>query len=135
MRNERKQQEPSEAEWPAHFPPCCPPSDAQALSGVVYMLVGSSPPTPKDMECAMDRGSFRGKPECLRASLSCARDPEHLRQLRANAPRLAKHLVAAAKLRAEHGKIKQTGAAAHYSMWLRAKYLSIGHAQFAVQHP
>ncbi|HSN98041.1 MAG TPA: hypothetical protein VLS89_07070 [Candidatus Nanopelagicales bacterium] len=65
-----------EREWPSHFPPGCPPDDADALGGVVYMLVETDPPTPKDMECAIDRGSFVGKWECGRAALSCARDAE-----------------------------------------------------------
>lgn len=50
-------------EWPDHFPPGCPPADAHDLSGIVYMLVATDPPTPEDMECAIDRKSFIGKPE------------------------------------------------------------------------
>ncbi len=52
------------AEWPAHFPKCCPPATAEDLGGIVYMLVGHDPPTPEDMECAIDRRSHKGKDEC-----------------------------------------------------------------------
>lgn len=119
-------------EWPVHFPPGCPPADAADLSGVIYMLVETNPPTERDMKCASDRGSFRNKPECLRASLSCARDVEHLKEVCANSPRLANHHVASATFQPQHGKIKQTGAPGHHSMWLRAKYLAIGHTMFRV---
>lgn len=119
-------------EWPDHFPPGCPPADAHDLSGIVYMLVATDPPTAEDMECAIDRKSFIGKPECLRASLSCARDAEHLVSARANSKRLRNHMVAKAELKAEHGKIKQTGAPEHYSMWLRAAHLAVGHLLFKV---
>ena len=120
------------AEWPSHVPVGCPPPDAADLSGTVFMLVATDPPTPRDMVCAMERHSFRNKPPCLRAALSCARDAEHLRELRQGVPRLAKHLVARAALTTEHGKIKQTGRQGHYSMWLRARYLGTVHSLFEV---
>lgn len=121
------------AEWPQHFPAGCPPKDADDLSGIVYMLVETDPPTPTDMKCAVDRGSFIGQPECDRASISCARDSQHLRDLRGNSKRLRRHLIANGTFSPEHGKIKQTRGPGHYSMWLRAKYLSIGHTLFKVQ--
>jgi hypothetical protein len=116
-----------------HFPAGCPPKDADDLGGTVYLLVETNPPTAKDMECAIDRGSFVGKCECQRASLSCARDSDHLRALRGTSKRLRRHLIAKGALNAEHGKIKQTGGAGHYSMWLRTKWLSVGHTLFRVQ--
>lgn len=106
----------AEREWPSHFPPACPPADAEDLSGIVYMLIASDPPTPKDMECAIERRSCIGKPECLRASLSCNRDLGHLEQSRLVSPRLKDHIIGVAKLEPEHGKIKQTGKQGHYSM-------------------
>lgn len=123
---------PSEPEWPAHFPPGCPPQDAANLGGVVYLLVAADPPAVADMECAIDRGTHIDKPECLRASLSCARGSDHLQELRGRIKRLRNHRVASAQVQADHGKIKQTGAPGHYSMWLRAKYLKIGHTLFRV---
>lgn len=120
-------------EWPLHFPSSCPPSDANDLNGAVYMLVATDPPTAKDMECAIDRKTFRNKPECLRASLSCTFDPDHLSELRDNVPRLAAHMIASGNLEPKHGKIMQTGAPLHQSMWLRAKYLTVGHTMFKVR--
>jgi len=124
----------AESDWPSHFPADCPPDDANALDGNVYMLVETDPPTPKDTECAMDRGSHPNKPSCVRAALSCARSRDHLEELQREVPRLRRHVVAVAALGPEHGKIKQTGREDHYSMWMRAKYLHIGHTLFKV-HP
>ena len=119
-------------EWPAHFPPCCPPTDAAPLSGIVYMLVATNPPTATDTECAMDRGTHKNGDPCLRASLSCARDANHLTELRKAVTRLKGHMVAAASLDATHGKIKQTGRPGHFSMWLRARILKVAHTLFKV---
>jgi hypothetical protein len=119
-------------EWPSHFPAGCPPNDAADLDGVVYMLVATNPSTADDFKCARDRGTFRNKPECLRASLSCALDADHLNEVREASPRLANHITACAALNADHGKIKQTGKPGHYSMWLRERHLSIGHELFKV---
>lgn len=123
---------PADPEWPSHFPADCPPQDAVDLSGSVYLLVATNPPTATDMECAIDRGSFLNSPQCQRASLSCARTPEHLYELRRGVKRLRNHLVAGGQFQSAHGKIKQTGAPGHYSMWLRAKYLQMGHTLFKV---
>jgi hypothetical protein len=120
-------------EWPAHFPTGCPPKDADELSGTVYLLVATDPPTPQDMECAIDRNSFVGHSQCERASLSCARDTEQLHSLRKNVKRLRRYLIAKGLLKSEHGMIKQTGSAGHYSMWLRTNALIVGHTLFKVQ--
>jgi hypothetical protein len=84
------------------------------------------------MECAIDRGSFKGQDECLRASISCAREPEHLRQLRSNSKRLRHHFIAVAHLLPQHGKIAQTGGPGHYSLWLRSDVLPTAHTLFKV---
>lgn len=82
----------------------------------------------------MDRDTHKKGAPCLRASLSCAREEMHLQELREGVPRLRNHLIGAAELQPEHGKIKQTGRQGHYSMWLRAQWLKIGHTLFEV-HP
>lgn len=81
----------------------------------------------------MDRGTHKNSDPCERAALSCARDIEHLKELRQSVPRLKRHLIGAAKLESRHGKIKQTGRQGHYSLWLRAKYLTVGHTLFEVR--
>ena len=97
------------------------------------MLVASSTPTTKDMECAIDRGTHVNKPLCWRAALSCGLDSEHVKELRASVTRLRDHLVAKATLAAEHGKIMQTGKPGHHSLWLRAACLAVAHTMFKVQ--
>ncbi len=113
-------------EWPEHFPRGCPPTDALDLEHRVYYLVATSVPTAKDMECAIERNTHVGRPECLRASLSCGLDAAHVEEMR-KYPRLKRHLLAYADLKPEHGKIKQTGAPGHHSMWLRAVVLPTAH--------
>lgn len=98
------------------------------------MLVKTEPPTANDMECAMDRGTHTSKPPCWRAALSCARSRDHLEELRQGLAHFRSRVVAVAVLGPEHGKIKQTGRDGHYSVWLRARYLHIGHTLFKV-HP
>ena len=61
-----------------------------------------------------------------------ARETQSTWLLRANSKRLRNHLVAKAELKAEHGKIKQTGAPGHYSLWLRAAHLAVGPLLFKV---
>ena len=104
--------------WPTHFPRNCPPPDADSLSHVVYYLVASKPPIPDDFRSALERGSFVGKPECQRASLSCGLKFDDISSLQKSIPRLRNFMVSIAKLREEHGKIMQTGNPGHYSLWL-----------------
>lgn len=58
-------------------------------------------------------------------------DEEYIKGCR-KYPRLKGHLVSYADLKPEHGKIKQTGPAGHYSMWLRASVLPTAHTLFKV---
>ncbi len=115
------------AEWPPHVPASCPPPDAADVAGEVALLVATDPPSPTDMECAIDRGSFKGQDECLRAAISCARERGHLLQLRSNSKRLRNHHVAVADLAPRHGKIARTGGPGHFSLWLRAGVLPTAH--------
>lgn len=118
--------------WPSHFPACCPPTDAHDLGGTVFLLVATDPPTALDFECAKERGTFKGKDECRRASLSCGVTLEYITELRDSSPRLKCHLIASAKLSASDGKIKQVGSPGHHSMWLRQASLQTGTALFQV---
>lgn len=109
--------------WPAHFPSCCPPTDARDLQGKVYRLVATDPPTAADMLSALERGAFPKKDQCQRAALSCALTVEDLAAIRNNVPKLRDQMIAFASLSAADGKIKQTGRPGHYSMWLCASTL------------
>lgn len=123
---------PSLPEWPSHFPTNCPPADALDLNGTVFLLIATDPPTDEDMKCAIDRGTHRNKPECLRAALSCAVESDHLEEVRQASPRLKHHKLACASLKPHHGKIKQTGSPGHHSMWMRAQHLAIGYQLFSL---
>lgn len=119
-------------EWPRHFPPGCPPTDAHDLAGLVLYLVGSSPPTSEDFESAAERGAFPDAPDCHRAALSCGLTLDYITKLRDDVPRLRSKMIAQANLQPEHGKLKQTGKPGHHSMWLRAAALSSAPALFEV---
>jgi hypothetical protein len=120
-------------EWPAHFPDKCPPTDALDLNHNVFLLVATDPPTGADTQCAIDRRSFKQKPACLRASISCRLTASDAEELRRAIPRLRSFLISSAALEPRHGKIKQTGDdPAHYSMWLRASVLPSAHTLFRV---
>ena len=95
-------------------------------------LVKNNPPTSADFLSASQRGTFVGKPECLRASLSCGLTRSYIRQLQANIPNLRSMHVAESVLHSEHGKIQQTGKPGHYSMWLRRVALAKAPTLFRV---
>lgn len=116
--------------WPTHLPLQCPPSDAVAPAGPIYRLVESFPATPDDMKSALELGTFKGKDQCLRASLSCSTGPEYLEDLRGSVPRLKNQKIAVALLDHTHGVIKQTGHEDHYSLWLLGAVLVNAHALF-----
>jgi len=120
-------------EWPAHFPPQCPPADAADLSNTVFYLVEHNPPTAEDFRSARERDTFIGKPECERASLSCGLTREYILRLKDSIPRLKSMLVATSDLKAEHGKIKPTGRPGHHSMWLCAVALASAPTLFQVE--
>lgn len=119
-------------EWPAHFPPGCPPADARDLDGPVLYLVSSNPPVAKDFESAAQRGAYPGAPACERAALSCGLTLDYITTLRKAVPRLRPMMIAQALLGAECGKLKQTGKPGHHSMWLRAAALERAPSLFKV---
>ena len=119
-------------EWPAHFPDCCPPSDASDLDCTVYYLVSKNPPEHSCFLSAKERDAFKGKNECERASLSCGISLEYISALRDSTPRLMEHYIAAARLRPSDGRFSQTGKPGHHSMWLRSASLDQAPIKFTV---
>lgn len=113
---------PLTSEWPKHFPATCPPADADAVTGPVFRLVKSDPPSTDDMKSYLELGRAGPGRECQRAGLSCATNQQHLEEL-TKLPRFRGQKVAVATFLPEHGKLKQTGAAGHYTLWLRARVL------------
>lgn len=119
------------SEWPEHFPACCPPDVAPDVSGEVFRLVMADPPSETDTKSYLELGKGGKGRECLRAGLSCAKTREHLEELRA-LPTLKGCKIAAATLTPDHGKMMQTGAAGHHTLWLRASVLPEARAMFRV---
>jgi hypothetical protein len=115
-------QNEDEREWPALFPPGCPPGDANPANGSYYYLVINNPPNSEDMKSASERGVFLGEDECERASLSCWSDVASAKGLKSNVPRLRGTYIAKFRLEPKHGMIKQTRSPSHHSLWLRAQY-------------
>ncbi|MEZ4406807.1 MAG: hypothetical protein R3A52_10065 [Polyangiales bacterium] len=108
-------------EWPEHFPPGCPPADANDLSGELFYLA-HNPNKPDDFLSAAERGAFVGHDENDRASLSCWTVAAPLDDLR-KMPRHKEKVVVRGKFEAVDGKFKPTGknaAAGHRSTWFRA---------------
>jgi hypothetical protein len=122
----------SPSEWPAHFPACCPPVRAQDARGTVYLLVANDPPAPQDFLSAKERGAFKSFEECRRSSLSCGITLDYIIELRDSVSRLGEHHVASATLTAADGKIEQTGAPGHHSLWLRLMALQNAPSVFKV---
>jgi hypothetical protein len=133
MGDEDKASGADEPEWPVHFPPGCPPPDADDLSGRIYRLVKSNPPTVKDSKSHLELGASPSQPACRRAGLSCARDRSHLEALRRAVPHRRKNHIAFADLEADDGKVAQTGPPGHHTMWLRARPLAKLHSLLKVE--
>jgi len=120
-----------EQEWPANYPPSCPPEDAAPTGGDVYRFVGNDPPKPDDMRSWLELGLGKGR-DCQRAALSCSLTREHLEEVRRAVPTRRSDRIARATLSVEHGKLAQTGALGHHSLWLRHRFHSSIHRLFEV---
>lgn len=118
-------------EWPEHFPQACPPADAIDAGGDVYRFVRNEPPAPEDMRSWLELGLGKGR-DCHRAALSCSLTREHLEEVRLASPRRRSDRIARASLGPEHGEIAQTGAAGHFSLWLRRRFHAEAHRLFEV---
>ena len=121
------------SEWPDFYPANCPPEDAAEASGDVFHLVTDKPMPQSDLyDTAYHRGAFSGQNECIRVSLSCHREEEDSRELRAAVPRLSDRKVARARLVPEYGKLKQTSTPSHHSLWIRDEHYEDAHEWFEV---
>lgn len=99
--------------WPPHFPKGCPRADARPVDEEVFRFDDG---TGTDWLSYLERGKARG---CRAASLSCFVSLEEIQEVQAVQERLALSTVVSARLRPADGVIKQTGAPAHHSLWLR----------------
>lgn len=107
-----------QSEWPAHVPACCPPSDAVDAAGELF-YAAHQPVLAEDLLSAKERGAYAKDDECLRAALSFWSARDRVEALLRLPSHRGKALLRAA-LRAEHGRMKQTGKPEHYSVWFRA---------------
>lgn len=122
-------------EWPKHFPPGCPPTDARPVNEDVYRLVVNDPPTAEDMESYLEQGKALTAPPAERAGLSCALTRDYLETL-LELPtfRGGQHKIAVASLKPIHGKIRRTRPKRpHHDLWLRTAHLKAAPSLFKVQ--
>ena len=101
--------------FPADWPPGCPPSDAEDATGDVYRVAKSDPLVANDFLSYHELGTARGDP-ILRCGLSVfgqATDAEHASRKFRNMGKV----IAKATLKPEHGKSKQTGRPTHTTWW------------------
>jgi len=93
--------------FPSDWPECCPPSDAEPASGIVFRGVRTNPPTDDDFLTYRELGkSDRGK-VCEAAGVSVFRDDTDARHYMDKYPWTGDHL-ARGELRPEHGITKLT---------------------------
>ena len=69
MYGESERPSAEEPEWPEHFPPGCPDSDAPAANGSVYHYVWQD--AGRDYKSAYELGVYPKGPPCQRTTLSC----------------------------------------------------------------
>jgi hypothetical protein len=112
---------PPDSEWPVHFPPNCPDSDAIPTDGTFFRLLCGDE---TDWKSAKEQEKFLNHPECIRAGLSCFLEREQVAELRDVSPQLSEHKIARGNLTPEHGKIKPNGnRPGHHCLWLRTQFL------------
>jgi len=124
---------PSDPEWPGHFPVGCPESCAREdVTGDVYRLV-RNPRSPQDSTSWLEQGRHdQRSTDCERAALSCCRSLTDIQDLRRTTRRFRDRKIAKGELRSEHGKIAKTAGPGHYSLWLRFAALRIHDELFQV---
>jgi len=129
----RRGGDPHMSEWPSFYPDDCPPADAEDSQGVVFHLVSGDPMPPSDLkDTAFHRDAFPEEDDCLRVALSCYRREEELRQIRSSVPRLSDRKIARADLQPDYGKLLQTRAPSHHSLWIRNQYYADANEWFEV---
>lgn len=122
-------EDPPGGEWPEHFPPDCPDPESADTDGEVFRLAKG----PADWLSAAERGAYRNKPECSRASLSCFLTLDDVREHRRIMTKFSDHGIVCARLEPVHGKIEQSGPnPGHHSLWLRAMHLAAHDNLFSV---
>lgn len=113
-------------QWPTHFPPHCPPLDAQPVTVVVYMLV-SSPINPMDFLPLYDRDPAQSFPSsellCQAHGLSVFEDVQDVDRVRRRVKRLRDQVIAQGDLTPDVGVLKPTNSRfgnSHRTWWVSA---------------
>lgn len=119
--------------WPEHFPPGCPGDRGAETSGMIFQFVRTNPATELDIRSAMETGKHELKCACLRSSLSCYINIEHIAEVKKCGGYWAQCHIASCNVRPEMGRIMQTGSRNHHSLWLKKESLSIYLCRLEVQ--
>ncbi len=109
--------------FPADWPPCCPPPDAVLAHGTVYRVVKNKPPTSLDFRSLFEEGRRLrpGGDECMFRGLSVFRTITDAHHQREAFPRMGAY-VAHLGLSEQHGKMKLTnGQQPSHTTWWSVK--------------
>lgn len=101
------------------FPKNCPPNDARAYEGLIYVFVKHSPPVYEDFRTAYEKGEHPDGNPCQRRSISCGTNIDYLHKTEILHPAFRKRKKAIGKIKLDDGLIKQTGnQTLHHSFWI-----------------
>ncbi len=97
-------------DWSAHgFPEKCPPEDARAYEGLIYIFVKNDPPIYEDFFTSYDKGRHPNGEQCQRRSISCGINQSYLDSIKNLFPARKGWKKATGKIGYNDGVIKQTG--------------------------
>lgn len=117
--------------WPDYYPPICPPSQAEEISGEVYRFTESENPSEKDFTPFKILHPLQKwenkKKECESCGLSVLRTHEDCAAMRRKIPSFKKKFISVANLSQNHGKIKNTPSERtidhHFTWWVPVSVL------------
>ena len=115
----------STVNWPAFFPPGCPPPEAKDAQAEVFRLVSANPPTASDFECWAQRNPKKYMGDCKASGLSVFTAKADALRLVRRVPGMSGKLIALASLRQGAGKLMHTpssGASSHHTWWTPAGF-------------
>ena len=105
------------AEFPANWPPGCPPADAKDANGAVHRIVKNNPPTEEDFLSYAETGQLPyAENRCMLVGLSVLHSIGDARRKIRRYPRLGT-LVAKGELNSAHGKLTGQRRYGHLTWW------------------
>lgn len=107
--------------WPKHYPPNCPCPDSIDAQGIVYRLVRTLPPTPKDFKPSkIEPQDKYGDPKCLKCAISVFGELSDLNQAKDRYRHFRERVIIKFELNPRMGKIKPTPSdfCSHITWWI-----------------